>query len=134
MDCRAKNITLQTPDGELTVMGHRSNPLDKVVSATLAHRMLRHGCEAYLFHMVEVIKPRAVGGFIPTISKYLVMFPKDLPRSPPAREVEFTIELVPGAVPVSMALYWMALAELKELKLQLQELLDKSFIRPSVSP
>ncbi|KAL0554431.1 hypothetical protein IC582_008352 [Cucumis melo] len=53
---------------------------------------------------------------------------------PPHREVEFAIELEPGTVPISRAPNRMAPAELKELKVQLQELLDKGFIRPSVSP
>ena len=62
------------------------------------------------------------------------MFPEDLPRLPPDREIEFNIDLQPGTTPISQALYRMAPAELKELKVQLQELLDKGFIRPSVSP
>jgi hypothetical protein len=53
---------------------------------------------------------------------------------PPDREVEFTIDLVPGAQPIHKAPYRMAPVELKELKEQLQELLDRGFIRPSVSP
>ncbi|KAL0549282.1 hypothetical protein IC582_013763 [Cucumis melo] len=61
-------------------------------------------------------------------------FPEELPGLPPHREVEFAIELEPGTVPISRAPYRMAPAELKELKVQLQELLDKGFIRPSVSP
>ncbi|KAL0539555.1 hypothetical protein IC582_023771 [Cucumis melo] len=60
--------------------------------------------------------------------------PEELPGLPPHREVEFAIELEPGTVPISRAPYRMAPAELKELKVQLQELLDKGFIRPSVSP
>ena len=55
-------------------------------------------------------------------------------RLPFDREIEFAIDLVPGTTPISMAPYRMAPAELKELKLQLQELLEKGFIRPSVSP
>ncbi|KAA0042480.1 pol protein [Cucumis melo var. makuwa] len=57
-----------------------------------------------------------------------------LPGLPPHREVEFAIELEPGTIAISRAPYRMAPAELKELKVQLQELLDKGFIRPSVSP
>ncbi|KAL4027100.1 hypothetical protein IC575_015560 [Cucumis melo] len=65
---------------------------------------------------------------------YPDVFPEELPGLPPHREVEFAIELEPGTVPISRAPYRMAPAELKELKVQLQELLDKGFIRPSVSP
>ena len=53
---------------------------------------------------------------------------------PPIREIDFTIELLPGTAPISIALYRMAPAELGELKIQLQELLDKGFVRPSISP
>jgi hypothetical protein len=62
------------------------------------------------------------------------VFPEELPGVPPNREVEFGIELQPGAAPVSAAPYRMAPVELKELKAQLQELLDRGFIRPSISP
>jgi len=53
---------------------------------------------------------------------------------PPEREVEFAIEILPSTAPISVTPYRMAPTELKELKIQLQELLDKGFIRPSVSP
>ena len=62
------------------------------------------------------------------------MFPRELPGLPPEREVEFTIERTPGTHPISVAPYRMAPLELKELKVQLQDLLDKGFIRPSTSP
>nr|GFB19803.1 putative reverse transcriptase domain, aspartic peptidase domain protein [Tanacetum cinerariifolium] len=57
-----------------------------------------------------------------------------LPGIPPVREVEFNIELILGSEPISKAPYRMALIELKQLKDQLQELLERGFIRPSVSP
>ena len=62
------------------------------------------------------------------------MFPDELPGLPPEREVEFTIDVPPGIAPVSIAPYRMAPTELKELKTQVQKLLDKGFIRPSISP
>ena len=62
------------------------------------------------------------------------MFPKELPELPPQREIEFVIDVVSGATPTSITPYRMAPLELKELKLQLQELLEKGFIRLSVSP
>ena len=71
---------------------------------------------------------------IPIVSEFPDVFPKQLPGLPPNREIEFSIELQPGTPPLSQAPYRMAPAELKELKAQLQELLDKRFIRPSVSP
>ena len=71
---------------------------------------------------------------IPIIKDYPDVFPEDLPGLPPEREVEFTIDLAPGTALISKAPYRMAPLELKELKIQLQELLYKGFIRPSVSP
>ncbi|WVZ80320.1 hypothetical protein U9M48_027806 [Paspalum notatum var. saurae] len=62
------------------------------------------------------------------------VFPEELPGLPPDGDVEFAIELVPGTAPVSRRPYRMAPDELKELKVQLQEQLDKGFIRPSSSP
>ncbi|GJZ71548.1 putative reverse transcriptase domain-containing protein [Tanacetum coccineum] len=62
------------------------------------------------------------------------LFPEDLPGLPPARPVEFQIDLVPGAAPVARAPYRLAPSEMKELSEQLQELSDKGFIRPSSSP
>ncbi|WMV09046.1 hypothetical protein MTR67_002431, partial [Solanum verrucosum] len=58
-------------------------------------------------------------------------FPENLPGLPPEREVEFPIEVIPGSTPISITPYRMAPAELRELKAQLQELLEKGFIRPN---
>nr|GEZ78337.1 retrotransposon protein, putative, Ty3-gypsy subclass [Tanacetum cinerariifolium] len=68
------------------------------------------------------------------ICKFLNVFPEDLPGLPPLRQVEFKIELVPGAAPMARAPYRLAPLETKELAKQLQELSDKGFIRPSSSP
>ncbi|KAL5552832.1 hypothetical protein UlMin_040233 [Ulmus minor] len=68
------------------------------------------------------------------INEFIEVFPEDLPGIPPDREITFEIELLPGTAPISKAPYRMAPAELKELQTQLQELLDKGFIRPSHSP
>nr|GEU64983.1 hypothetical protein [Tanacetum cinerariifolium] len=62
------------------------------------------------------------------------VFPKDLSGLPPTRQVEFQIDLIPGAAPVARASYRLAPSEMKELSKQLQELSDKGFIRPSSSP
>ena len=62
------------------------------------------------------------------------MFSRELPGLPPERKAEFSIELIPGTNPISIAPYHMALAELKELKAQLQDMLDKRSIRPSTLP
>ena len=68
------------------------------------------------------------------VCEYLDVFLENLPGLLPKREIEFAIDLLPGTEPVSKAPYRMAPAELNELKVQLQELLDMGFIRPSYSP
>nr|GFC17185.1 putative reverse transcriptase domain-containing protein [Tanacetum cinerariifolium] len=71
---------------------------------------------------------------VSVICKFLDVFPEDLPGLPPPRQVEFKIELVPGVAPVACAPYRLTTLEMKELVKQLQELLDKGFIRPSSLP
>ncbi|GJR94294.1 putative reverse transcriptase domain-containing protein [Tanacetum coccineum] len=63
-----------------------------------------------------------------------IVFPEDLPCLPPARPVEFQIDLIPGAAPIAQEPYRLSLSEMKELSEQLQELSDKGFISPSSSP
>nr|GEY61370.1 putative reverse transcriptase domain-containing protein [Tanacetum cinerariifolium] len=71
---------------------------------------------------------------VPIVQDFLEVFPKNFPGLPPARPVEFQINLIPGDAPVARAPYRLASSEMKELLEQLQELFDKGFIRPSSSP
>ncbi|GJR93312.1 putative reverse transcriptase domain-containing protein [Tanacetum coccineum] len=71
---------------------------------------------------------------MPIVRDFPEVFPEDLPRLPPTRQVEFQIDLLPRVAPVARAPYRLAPSELQELSTQLQELSDKGFIRPSSSP
>ncbi|GJW59125.1 putative nucleotidyltransferase, ribonuclease H [Tanacetum coccineum] len=71
---------------------------------------------------------------IPVVREFLEVFPEDLPGLPPVRQVEFQIDLIPGAAPIARAPYRLAPSEMQELSNQLQELADRGFIRPSTSP
>jgi len=71
---------------------------------------------------------------IPVVDEYADIFPDEIPKLPPSRDVEFFIDLIPRAGPVSTAPYRMVPAELAELKKQIEDLLEKKFIRPSASP
>jgi len=86
-----------------------------------------------LTHTVNQIEGRNLAD-IPVVCEYPDVFPEDLPGMPPDRDVEFAIELQPGMAPISRRPYRMPPNELAELKKQLQELLDKGYIRPSTSP
>ena len=97
-------------------------------------RMVKSGCEAYLVHVIDTKTINNIIENILVVNEFSDVFSYDLPSFPPNKEVEFTIELVPGVAPISISPYKMAPVEFKELKTQLQELLDKKFIRPSVSP
>ena len=135
VDCRMKRVTLRTlNDDKVIFIGERSNHLSNVISAAIARKMVRKGCEAYLAYVIDIVKARHSVSDIPTVRDFPDVFPKELPRLPPQNEIEFAIDVVPGATPASITPYRMAPLKLKELKLQLQELLEKGFIRPSVSP
>ena len=68
------------------------------------------------------------------LQEFKDVFSDEILRLPPKRDIDFTIELVPGATPVSKTPYRMSTPEMLELKMQLQELLEKKYIMPSVSP
>ena len=135
VDCRMKRVTLRTPSGEeVTFIDERSNRLSNAISTTTARMMVRKGCEAYLAYVIDTKKAEPSLSGIPTISDYLDVFPEELLGLPPQREIDFASDVVPCATSASITPYRMAPVELKELKLQLQELLEKGFIHPSVSP
>ena len=97
-------------------------------------RLLRKGIEPYLAYVVDTDREIPRLQDIPVDNEFEGVFPEDLPGLPPDREIEFAIDLAPGTAPVSKAPYRLALVEMKELATQLQELLEKGMIRPSVSP
>ena len=72
-------------------------------------------------------------GDVPIVREFPDVFPEELPGVPPERQVEFRIDLVPGAAPIAKEPYRLAPPEMQELSSQLQELLGKGFIRPSSS-
>ncbi|KAK5842666.1 hypothetical protein PVK06_005048 [Gossypium arboreum] len=99
-----------------------------------ARRYVKKGCETYLAYVFGSKETERKLESVPVVCEYSDVFPEELPGLPPVREVEFGIEVVPGTTPISIAPYRMALTELKELKVQLQELTDRGFARPSFSP
>jgi len=98
-------------------------------------RSIRKWCKVFVVHVLDDRDKNDKLNIedIPVLKGFNDVFLEEIPRLPPKRELDFTIELVPGAVPVSKSLYRMNIIELNELKLQLQELIDKKYIRPSVS-
>ncbi|KAA3465845.1 DNA/RNA polymerases superfamily protein [Gossypium australe] len=135
LDCTAKRMVLKTPeDEEVVVIGERRNYLSNVISALRAEKLVRKGCEAFIAYVNSTDADNLSVENVRAVKEFSDVFPKELPRLPPNRKVEFGIELLSGTTPVSITRYRMALKELVELKAQIQELLDPGFIRPSVSP
>jgi hypothetical protein len=135
VDCFEKEVVFRPPgELEFRFKGSRLPSLPHMISALRANRLLRKGCQGFLASVVDLQKKELEIEDIPVVREFPDVFPEDLPGLPPDREVEFSIDLVPGTAPISKAPYRMAPAELKELKGQLEELLDKGFIRPSASP
>ena len=105
-----------------------------MISAISARCLLQKGCKGYLAHVVDTRSSEVRFEDVPVVRDFLDVFPDDLPGLPPEREIDFPIDVVPSTAPISLPPYRMAPAELKELKTQLQELMDRGFIRPSISP
>ena len=104
------------------------------MSVIRAQKLLGKRCEGFLYHVVKTKDAGPSLKDIPVVRKFPDILPDKIPGMPPLKEVELCIDLTPGTTPISNAPYRMAPAELKELKLQLEELLEKGYIRPSTSP
>ncbi|KAL0559002.1 hypothetical protein IC582_003591 [Cucumis melo] len=134
IDCSRKEVTFNPPSmASFKFKGGESKSLPQVISAIRASKLLSQGTWGILASVVDTREADVSLSSEPVVRDYPDVFPEELPGLPPHREVEFAIELEPDTVPISRAPYRMAPAELKELKVQLQEFLDKGFIRPSVS-
>ncbi|GJW87907.1 putative reverse transcriptase domain-containing protein [Tanacetum coccineum] len=108
-----------------------------IISCTKTQKYLLKGCPIFLAHVTtketkEKSKKKRLED-VPIVRDVPDVFPEDLSGLPPTRQVEFQIDLVPGAAPVARAPYRLAPFEMKELSKQLKELSDKGFIRPSSS-
>ncbi|XP_019238505.1 PREDICTED: uncharacterized protein LOC109218581 [Nicotiana attenuata] len=130
--CRTKIVSFEFP-GEpvLEWKGDVVAPRGRFISYLKARKMISKG---YIYHLVRVKDADAqipTLQSVPIVNKFPEVFPEDLPGVPPDREIDFGIDLLPGTKPISIPPYRMAPAELKELKVQLKDLLDKGFIRPN---
>ncbi|GJZ71541.1 putative reverse transcriptase domain-containing protein [Tanacetum coccineum] len=135
IDCHSRRVIfgdIHAP--EFIYHGSLPGKSMKIISALKARTLLSHGCEGFLATIHDTTSDVSSIHDQPIVSEFQDVFLEELPGIPPIRDVEFNIELIPGAEPISKAPYRMAPIELKELKDQLQELLERGFIRPSVSP
>ena len=134
VDCDKKTVMLKCSDLlEVIAQGIRSDSVSNVISVMQARCFLRKGCEAFLPLVLNSKRGQVNLENIPVIKELPNVFPEELPGLPPEKEVDMFIEIIHWTTPISKEPYRMASTELKELMTQLQELLDKGFVRPSVS-
>ncbi|XP_076906629.1 uncharacterized protein LOC143562811 [Bidens hawaiensis] len=125
IDCYSRCVIfgdLQRPD--FIYHGTPTRKSLKIISALKAHKFLSHGYEGFLASVKSNSYEEPTIDSHPVVCEYVDVFPKELAGLPPDREVEFTIDLILDAEPITKAPYRMAPLELKELKEQLQELLN----------
>ena len=129
MDCFTKKIVFRKPRyPKLEFEGDRQILPTCVISALEAKRLLHKRCEAFLAHVIDKSKPEVTIESVPVVCKFSNVFPDDLPSLSSNRKLKFKIELLLGSAPISIPSYRMAPTKLKELKVQLQDLIDKRFI------
>ncbi|GKA23067.1 putative reverse transcriptase domain-containing protein [Tanacetum coccineum] len=132
--CGKKVVHIPVKNKTLVVEGDRGTSRLKIISCIKASKYIERGHQLFVAHVTEKEPKEKRLEDVPVIRDFPEVFPDDLPGLPPPRQVEFKIELVPGAAPVARAPYRLAPSEMKELADQLQELSEKGFIRPSSSP
>ena len=135
IDCVEKMVSLRRSKGfRVSYRDYVERPKVKLIASVTLKRLIRKGCPLILCHVrdleMETPQPREV----PIVREFEYVFPEEIPGLPPRREVEFRVDLIPGTRLISKAPYRMALKEIEELKKKLEELLEKGYVRPSVSP
>ncbi|XP_073129718.1 uncharacterized protein [Henckelia pumila] len=129
-------VTIRKPQGgQFTFESVQNKSQIQLISSLKAQNCLRKGCQGFLVSLsvVEELQRPSLAE-VEMVCEFSEVFPDDISGLPPNRELEFSIELVPNAAPVSKEPYRLAPTEMKELKGLIQELLDKGFVLPSFSP
>ncbi|GJU36711.1 putative reverse transcriptase domain-containing protein [Tanacetum coccineum] len=132
--CGEKVVRIPYGDKTLIVKGDKGVSRLKVISCIKARKYIERGCHLVLAHVTESKSKEKRMEDVPIIHDFPEVFPEELPGLSPPREVEFQIDLVLDATPIARALYRLPPSEIKELLVQLQELLEKGFIHLSSSP
>ncbi|XP_070045527.1 uncharacterized protein [Nicotiana tomentosiformis] len=134
LDYHAKTVTLaMSVMLRLEWRGSLDYVPSRVISYLKAQRKVEKRCLAYLAFVRDVGADTPTIEFVPVVRDFSDVYLVDLPGMPHDRDFDFGIDLVLGTQPISIPLYHMAPAKLKQLNEQLQHLLDKGFIRPSMS-
>ncbi|GJW79760.1 putative reverse transcriptase domain-containing protein [Tanacetum coccineum] len=132
--CGEKVVRIQYGNKMLIVEGDKGGSRLKIISCIKARKYVEQGCYLFLAYVTKKKSKEKRMEDVPVIHDFPEVFLEELPGLPPPRQVEFRIDLVPGAAPVAHAPYRLAPSKMKELLVQLQELLEKGFICQSSSP
>ncbi|GJY29311.1 putative nucleotidyltransferase, ribonuclease H [Tanacetum coccineum] len=132
--CDEKVVHIPINGETLIIRGDRSKTRLNLISCIKTERYISRGCQVFMIQVMEKKSDEKKLEDIPVVKEFPDVFPEDLPGLPPVRQVEFQIDLIPGAAPVARTPYRLAPSEMQELSNQLQELTDRGFIRPSTSP
>jgi hypothetical protein len=135
IDCRKIEVIFHSPsEEEFKFCGSRVRATPPLLSAIQARRNIRCGAQAFLAYIKAEPDGERKLEDIHVVRDYPDVFAEVTIGLPPDREIEFTIDFIPGTQPIHKEPYRMAPSELKELKQQLEDLVDQGFIRPSGSP
>ncbi|GJS46857.1 putative reverse transcriptase domain-containing protein [Tanacetum coccineum] len=132
--CGEKVFRIPYENKTLIVEGDKGGSRLKVILCIKARKYVEKGCHLFLAHVMKKKSKEKRLEDVPVIRDFPEVFLEELPGLPPLRQVEFRIDLVSGAALVARAPYRLVPSKMKELSVQLQELLEKGFIRPSSSP
>ncbi|GKC23300.1 putative reverse transcriptase domain-containing protein [Tanacetum coccineum] len=132
--CREKQVRIPYKNEVLVIQGVRNESRMSIISCIKTQKYIDKGCLVFLIQVTKKGTEEKQLKDLPIMRYFSEVFLEELPRLPPARQVKFQIDLVPGAAPVTRAPYRLAPAEMKELSDQLKEISDKGFIRLSSSP
>ncbi|XP_060216698.1 uncharacterized protein LOC132644138 [Lycium barbarum] len=131
LDCRNKLVRFDIPgEPRLEWKGTTAALEKRIISYFKARKLISQGCLGFIAMVRDTRAETVTIDSIPVVRDYPNVFPEDLPGLPPTREIVFCIDTLPGTQPISIPPYRMTPAELRELKEQIQDLLDKGFIRP----
>ncbi|GKA28643.1 putative reverse transcriptase domain-containing protein [Tanacetum coccineum] len=117
--CSEKVVRIPYGNKMLIVEGDKGVSRLKVISCIKARKYIKRGCHLFLAHVMEKKSKERRMEDVPVICDFPKVFPEELPGLPPLRQVEFRIDLVPGAAPITRAPYRLAPSEMKELSIQL---------------
>ncbi|XP_071918770.1 uncharacterized protein [Coffea arabica] len=135
LNCKMKTVELCIPGEAILKLDVRGRLASFALVLEIRFRkLLSKGTQGYLAFLINTPGDKVRLEDTPVVKEYPDVFPEELESLPPDKEIAFKIDVIPGVAPISKTPYRMAPAELKELKWQLQDLLERDFIKKSDFP